>query len=108
MTPLKVVAGEIRGMLLILTILGFPFSVAAFYVKMNIDTALLKRKVALAGIEQQELERKNGALREAMARISDQEQAERLYWKRYGTLPYYENNRVVTLRLPDAGESEKN
>lgn len=80
-----------------------PGFLLLLYFKLVIETSLIKRKIRQVTIEQQELVKKNGALKGAITSITREVRIEKLYRDRYGTSPNLSRNRVVRLRLPGAG-----
>lgn len=77
--------------------------IAFFYVRMNIEVALLNRKISIARSEVRDWERKNSALKSELARIGG-EGYEQMYFKLYGALPLYEDNQVVRIQLPEKSD----
>lgn len=80
-----------------------PGFLLLFYFKLVVETSLIKRKIHQVTIEQQELVKKNGALKGAITSITREVRIEKLYRDRYGSTPGLARNRVVRLRLPGAG-----
>ncbi len=93
-----------------MTVLTALFLVPTFlillYFKLVVETSLVKRKIRQITIEQQELLKKNGALKGAITSITREVRIEKLYRDRYGSAPNFARNRVVRLKLPGSEGEE--
>lgn len=87
-------------MLRTLLIFSLPFTGLLYYTNLHIETALLRRDIRQATIEQQRLMRENAALKGAIAELGPTGY-ESHFWKLYGALPHYEDNEVVRIQLPE-------
>ena len=95
---------ELSAMAVLTGLLLVPAFMILLYVKLVVETSLLKRKIRVVTIEQQELVKKNGALKGAITSITREVRIEKLYRDRYGTGPNLARNRVVRVRLGSDGQ----
>lgn len=93
---------ETRRMLQVSAALLLPFALLYGYMRMNVETALLKRRIAAAAQERDDLARRNRSLRNALAGLAAEAGEDPLRWKTYDTIPLFEQNKIVRIRLPDS------
>jgi len=96
----KPVSNEVGSLLTLFGLMIVLSFLILFYTRMQIEVSLLNRKIRQARVEKIEHERKNSSLRAELARKKG-EDATLTYWKLYGALPDYDNNKVVRIRLPE-------
>ncbi|MBX7057925.1 MAG: hypothetical protein K1X75_07650 [Leptospirales bacterium] len=80
------------------------FAVAVGYMHLNIETAILRRRVSAAVHERDELERRNRALRSGLSRLAAVAGEDPLRWRVHDTLPLLEQNEIVRIQLPELPE----
>ena len=90
--------------ILILFLVVFLF--VFVYVRMNVQTALLRREILGLQRQKERQEKRNRALREEVSRVSGPGKIQEYYRQKYGVLPLYEQNTIVSIRFPP-GFAEK-
>lgn len=80
------------------------FGVLVGYMHLNIETAMLRRRAAIAAHERDELARRNRALREGLANLGSAEDDRSV--ASGARLPLLEENEIVRIRLPELPSAE--
>jgi hypothetical protein len=100
----EIIKNEFSAMALVLVLFGAPFLALLGYTKMNVETSLLRRELRAITYERDHLFKRNNAIKDELLNLSNSQNIENIYWKKYGFLPFYVRNKVVSVELNSGDE----
>ncbi len=91
---------NLKNLFIIFFIFIIIYLLFVFIYRQKIASIILEREIYLLELKNKELKRKNHALKSEIARRKFNNKESLLYyWKIYGALPDYENQKIIKIKI---------